>query len=81
MDVPVAHTALGDLRGDKHLPAIASLLDAAQFDLIARPGAGLVAVQGSAGSGKTTVGLHRVAYLAFTDPSRFRPSQLRTAMP
>ncbi len=66
----------GHLRQDKHLPAIASLLDAAQFELIARPGAGLVAIQGSAGSGKTTVGLHRIAYLAFSDPKRFRPDNM-----
>jgi DNA helicase-2/ATP-dependent DNA helicase PcrA len=73
--------AAGELRQDKHLPAIASLLDAAQFELIARPGAGLVAVQGSAGSGKTTVGLHRVAYLAFTDPSRFKPERMMVVVP
>ena len=62
----------GQLRQDKHLPAIAAMLDEEQFDLIARPSAGLVAIQGSAGSGKTTVGLHRVAYLAFAEPQRFR---------
>ena len=50
------------IRIDKHLPEIAALLDAAQFDLITRPG--LVVIQDSAGSGKTTVGLHRAAYLA-----------------
>jgi len=62
-------------RYDKHLPEIASLLDPAQFDLIASPDAGLVAIQGSAGSGKTTVALHRVAYLAFHDPARFAPAK------
>lgn len=73
--------AAGEIRQDKHLPAIASLLDGAQFDLIAKPGAGLVAVQGSAGSGKTTVGLHRVAYLAFADPARFRPEKMLVVVP
>lgn len=71
----------GAPRTDKHLPAIASLLDADQFDLIARPGAGLVAIQGSAGSGKTTVGLHRVAYLAFSEPGRFRPERMLVVVP
>jgi DNA helicase-2/ATP-dependent DNA helicase PcrA len=66
---------------DKHLPAIASMLDKEQFDLITKPGAGLVAVQGSAGSGKTTVGLHRVAYLAFADPQRFRPDKMMVVVP
>jgi DNA helicase-2/ATP-dependent DNA helicase PcrA len=71
----------GQLRQDKLLPAIASMLDGAQFDLIARPSTGLVAIQGSAGSGKTTVGLHRVAYLAFADPKRFRPERILIVVP
>jgi DNA helicase-2/ATP-dependent DNA helicase PcrA len=68
------------LRADKHLPEIAALLDAAQFDLITRP-SGLVAIQGSAGSGKTTVGLHRAAYLAAADPRRFRPERMLVVVP
>jgi DNA helicase-2/ATP-dependent DNA helicase PcrA len=71
----------GGLRQDKHLPAIAALLDAKQFDLIAKEGGGLVAIQGSAGSGKTTVGLHRVAYLAFREPQRFRPERMLVVVP
>lgn len=73
--------ASGELRSDKHLPAIASMLDPTQFDLITRSGAGLVAIQGSAGSGKTTVGLHRVGYLAFADPQRFRPDRMMVVVP
>jgi DNA helicase-2/ATP-dependent DNA helicase PcrA len=68
-------------RTDKHLPAIAAMLDAAQFELITRPSTGLVAIQGSAGSGKTTVGLHRAAYLASTDPRRFRPDRMLVIVP
>jgi DNA helicase-2/ATP-dependent DNA helicase PcrA len=71
----------GALRQDKHLPAIAALLDPRQFDLVAREGAGLMVVQGSAGSGKTTVGLHRVAYLAHRDPRRFRPDNMLVVVP
>jgi DNA helicase-2/ATP-dependent DNA helicase PcrA len=71
----------GALRQDKHLPAIAALLDPRQFDLIARDSGGLMAVQGSAGSGKTTVGLHRVAYLAHKDPRRFRPGTMLVIVP
>ena len=73
--------AAGELRQDKHLTAIASMLDPAQFELITRPGAGLVAIQGSAGSGKTTVGLHRVGYLAFADPQRFRADRMMVVVP
>jgi DNA helicase-2/ATP-dependent DNA helicase PcrA len=71
----------GQMRGDKHLPAIAAMLDERQFDLIARESVGLVAIQGSAGSGKTTVGLHRVAYLAYREPQRFRPEKMFVVVP
>jgi DNA helicase-2/ATP-dependent DNA helicase PcrA len=63
-------------RPDKHLPEIAGLLDPDQFDAIGLPGAGFLAVRGSAGSGKTTVALHRIAYLAYQDPSLDAPHTL-----
>ena len=66
----------GSRRPDRHLPAIAALIDPRQFELITQPASGLVAIQGSAGSGKTTIGLHRIAYLAFADPRRFRPEKM-----
>ena len=66
----------GQIREDKHLPEIAALIDARQFELITRPESGLVVIQGGAGSGKTTIGLHRMAYLAFQLPKRFRPDQM-----
>jgi DNA helicase-2/ATP-dependent DNA helicase PcrA len=56
------------LRADKRLPDIAGLIDAAQFDLITRPSTGLVVIRGAAGSGKTTVALHRIAFLAYEEP-------------
>ncbi|HKY40026.1 MAG TPA: ATP-binding domain-containing protein [Polyangiaceae bacterium] len=61
---------------DKHLREITALIDPLQFDLITRSDAGLVVIQGGAGSGKTTIGLHRLAYLAFQDSRRFRPDKL-----
>jgi DNA helicase-2/ATP-dependent DNA helicase PcrA len=66
----------GSRRPDRHLPAIAALIDPRQFELITQPSSGLIAVQGSAGSGKTTIGLHRIAYLAFAEPKRFRPEKM-----
>jgi len=66
----------GARRADRHLPSIAALIDPRQFELVTRPSSGLIAVQGSAGSGKTTIGLHRIAYLAFADPARFRPERM-----
>lgn len=64
------------LRADKHLPEITSLIDPAQFDLITRPANGYLVIRGSAGSGKTTVALHRIAYLAFDDPRIDGPDTL-----
>jgi DNA helicase-2/ATP-dependent DNA helicase PcrA len=55
-------------RADKRLPEITGLIDPAQFELITRSQAGYLAIRGAAGSGKTTVALHRIAYLAYDDP-------------
>ncbi|MBK7947642.1 MAG: ATP-binding domain-containing protein [Deltaproteobacteria bacterium] len=63
-------------RADKRLPEITSLIDPSQFDLITRPAAGFLVIRGSAGSGKTTVALHRIAYLAFADPAIDSPETL-----
>jgi DNA helicase-2/ATP-dependent DNA helicase PcrA len=63
-------------REDRHLPEIAALLDARQFELISKPESGLVVVQGGAGSGKTTIGVHRMAYLAYQGKGRFAPDRM-----
>jgi len=80
---PEAHHAPGRLgtgggedREDKSLSEITALIDPRQFDLITKPTSGLVVIQGGAGSGKTTIGLHRLAYLAFQDKRRFRADKM-----
>ncbi len=63
-------------REDKRLEAITALIDPRQFELITQPDSGLCVVQGGAGSGKTTIGLHRLAWLAHLDKRRFRPDRM-----
>lgn len=70
-----------NIRADKSLPEIAALIDREQFDLISQPESGMVVIQGGAGSGKTTVALHRVAYLNFADPRRFKPQNMLFVVP
>jgi len=65
-----------DLGENKHLREITPLIDQRQFELLTRPDSGLVVIQGGAGSGKTTIGLHRLAYLAYQDPRRFRADRM-----
>jgi DNA helicase-2/ATP-dependent DNA helicase PcrA len=58
-------------RIDRHLPEISALIDPRQFELVTTPRPGVVVIQGGAGSGKTTIGLHRMAYLAYAHPNRY----------
>lgn len=62
------HDETPQMRVDKRLPEITGLIDPDQFELITHGGPGFLVIRGVAGSGKTTVALHRVAYLAFSDP-------------
>jgi DNA helicase-2/ATP-dependent DNA helicase PcrA len=71
----------GAARADKVLPEIAALIDKEQFELITQPSSGIVVIQGGAGSGKTTVALHRIAYLNFQDGKRFKPSNTLFVVP
>lgn len=64
------------LRADKHLPDIAALIDPSQFELITGPESGVVVLRGAAGTGKTTVALHRIAYLTYAHPQAFPSHQI-----
>jgi DNA helicase-2/ATP-dependent DNA helicase PcrA len=54
---------------DHRLAEITALIDPVQFRIITDEQSGLVIIRGGAGTGKTTIALHRVAYLAYQDLS------------
>jgi len=66
----------GSRRGksnDGHLPEILALITAEQFRSITVDANTAVLIQGVAGSGKTTVAIHRLAWLLHPDNSSLRP--------
>jgi len=60
---------------------ITSLLDGEQFEALSTDPQQPLLVLGSAGSGKTTVALHRLAKLAFDAPQTFPESRMRVVVP
>ena len=74
LQLGVAHAGLP--LEDKYLRPVTALISPEQFDLITRPDSGIVVVEGGAGSGKTTIALHRIAYLAYRAPERFGPAAI-----
>jgi len=65
---------------DGHLPPILSLITADQFELITRNAQKPIVIQGIAGSGKTTVALHRLAWLLHEDNSDCQPERCLVVM-
>jgi DNA helicase-2/ATP-dependent DNA helicase PcrA len=60
---------------DSHLPEILSLITAEQFRSITVDADTAILIQGVAGSGKTTVALHRLAWLLHNDNSPLKPQE------
>ena len=70
--LPASSAAVKAQLSDHRMVDIVSLISAAQFGMITKQSAGCTYLTGSAGTGKTTVALHRLSYLQFDQPELFR---------
>ncbi len=69
------------VKGKYHLPEITALIDPQQFESISQENSGVMIIQGGAGTGKTTIALHRIAYLNYQNPKKFKASKLLMITP
>ena len=72
-----AHRSRGIHAKEKSLPSILSLITKDQFEMITTDPERPVIIQGSAGSGKTTVALHRLAWLLHENNSTVKSENTR----
>ncbi|RYZ54323.1 MAG: hypothetical protein EOP07_16160 [Proteobacteria bacterium] len=62
-------------------PEVSALLDPDQFRLLTADYDDPLLVLGGAGCGKTTIALHRIAYLRFKDPEHFPSNKILVVVP
>ena len=74
------HRSRGSQSKEKSLPNILSLITKDQYEMITTDPDRPVIIQGSAGSGKTTVALHRLAWLLHENNSSVKPDRTRVVV-
>ena len=75
-----AHRSRGSQSKEKSLPNILSLITKDQYEMITTDPNRPVIIQGSAGSGKTTVALHRLAWLLHENNSSVKSDRTRVVV-
>lgn len=73
-------SVLGEMTGGR-LKEIVTTIQAEQNRVIRHPGRESLIVQGVAGSGKTTIALHRIAYLLYVMSDRLSPENMLILAP
>lgn len=76
--------ALGTGKGARRVEdafGVTAMLDAEQYDAVSVAASHPLLVLGSAGSGKTTVALHRLAKIAFDDPNTYPQARMKLIVP
>ena len=68
-------------KGDVQLKSIVSTIQKEQNAIIRNTKDRILAIQGAAGSGKTSVALHRIAYLLYHDRERLKSSNILILSP
>lgn len=71
----------GSLRSQQKLPDISALLDKEQYAILSKSTGTSLLILGGAGSGKTTVALHRMALLHYKNNKKYNPSTMRVVVP
>jgi DNA helicase-2/ATP-dependent DNA helicase PcrA len=77
----LAQRTIGTGLSGQKLPVISSLLDEQQYEALTLDAERPLLVLGGAGCGKTTVALHRLAYLAYQQPEVYSPERLIVIVP
>lgn len=77
----ITATQMGTLLAARKLPDISALLDPQQYEILNREDNGALLILGGAGSGKTTIALHRMALLSYRRPKFYSQDQMKVVVP
>ncbi len=77
----LAEQIIGTGQSGRKLPRVSALLDARQHEAIHCEDDKALLIKGGAGCGKTTVALHRLAYLNHTDENKYHPNRMAVVVP